>query len=93
MPLARARGRFPLLNPARDLWEFTKPVLIKHQHLERLEAYVSKLLETGRFPSRSAVLREAVRMRSGAISVRPMPRLLRGWVKSMIPALTCSRMS
>ena len=82
-----------LLNPARDLWEFTKPVLIKHQHLERLEAYVSKLLETGRFPSRSAVLREAVRMRSGAISVRPMPRLLRGWVKSMIPALTCSRMS
>ena len=51
-----------LLNPARDLWEFTKPVLIKHQHLERLEAYVSKLLETGRFPSRSAVLREAVRL-------------------------------
>lgn len=28
-----------LLNPARDLWEFTKPVLIKRQHLERLEGW------------------------------------------------------
>lgn len=28
-----------LLNPARDLWEFTKPLLIKRQHLERLEGW------------------------------------------------------
>jgi hypothetical protein len=28
-----------LLNPARDLIEFTKPVLIKRQHLERLEGW------------------------------------------------------
>lgn len=28
-----------LLNPARDLWEFTKPVLIKRQYLERLEGW------------------------------------------------------
>lgn len=28
-----------LLNPARDIIEFTKPVLIKRQHLERLEGW------------------------------------------------------
>lgn len=28
-----------LLNPARELWEFTRPVLIKRQHLERLEGW------------------------------------------------------
>lgn len=28
-----------LLNPARELWQFTKPVLIKRQHLERLEGW------------------------------------------------------
>lgn len=28
-----------LMNPARDLWEFTKPVLMKRQHLERLEGW------------------------------------------------------
>ena len=28
-----------LLNPSRDIIEFTKPVLIKRQHLERLEGW------------------------------------------------------
>lgn len=28
-----------LLNPDRDLWESTKPLLIKRQHLERLEGW------------------------------------------------------
>lgn len=28
-----------LMNPARDLWEFTRPVLMKRQHLERLEGW------------------------------------------------------
>ena len=28
-----------LLNPSRDITEFTKPVLIKRQHLERLEGW------------------------------------------------------
>ena len=28
-----------LLNPERGIWEFTKPVLIKRQHLERMEGW------------------------------------------------------
>ncbi|MFD1696788.1 hypothetical protein [Roseibium aestuarii] len=31
---------FDILNqPARELWEFTKPILMKRQHLERLEGW------------------------------------------------------
>jgi len=28
-----------LLNPARELWEFTRPVLVKRRHLERLDGW------------------------------------------------------
>lgn len=28
-----------LFNPAREAWQFTRPILIKRQHLERLEGW------------------------------------------------------
>ncbi len=28
-----------LANPTRELWEFTKPILIRREHLERLEGW------------------------------------------------------